>query len=55
VRARKSKQRFTFTTRYSLTPMTPADWEACEDLLAHMVARAIADEHPEWVGKHPDR
>jgi len=31
--------------------MTQAEWEASEDLLAEMVARAIAADDPEWFGE----
>jgi len=37
-----SKTKITFTKRISDTPMSSGDWEASEDLLARMVARAIA-------------
>jgi len=47
----KATSRFRFTVRFSATPMPQAEWEAAEDLLARLVARAIADEHPEWFGK----
>jgi len=50
--ARKSKNnRFTFTKTVSDTPMPPSDWEACEDLLAKLVARCIwAEQHLELFG-----
>jgi hypothetical protein len=42
---------FAVTIKHSPTPMTQAEWEASEDLLATMVARAIAADHPEWFGE----
>lgn len=49
---KKNTSRFSFTKTLSPTPMTIAEWEASEDLLARMVARAIAMElHPELFGK----
>jgi len=36
------KPRFNFTKSISPTPMTSAEWESCEDVLARMVARSIA-------------
>lgn len=42
-----AKSRITFTESTSTTPMTADEWEACEDMLARMIARAIAAEHPE--------
>mgnify|MGYP001153993790 CR=1 FL=1 len=48
---KKSKNsKFTITKRISPTPMTQAEWEASEELLAEMIARAIAADHPEWFG-----
>ena len=44
-------ERFTITKRISPTPMTQAEWEASEELLAEFIARTIAAEHPEWFGK----
>ncbi len=45
--------RFTITKSISPTPMTQAEWEASEELLARLVARAImADyrrQHEEMV------
>jgi hypothetical protein len=46
----KSKERFTITKRISPIPMTQAEWEACEELLAELIARAIVADHPEWFG-----
>ncbi len=37
--------RLTIHTCISPTPMTQSEWEACEDLLAEMVARAIWADH----------
>ena len=49
--AKKNTSRFTFTKTISETPMSQADWEASEDTLARMDARAIAREkYPEWFG-----
>jgi hypothetical protein len=45
------KNRFTFIRTISPIPMTHAEWEASEDLLAELVARAIAADHPEWFGE----
>jgi hypothetical protein len=39
--AKKRKSKFAITVKYFPTPMTRAEWEASEDLLARMVARAI--------------
>jgi len=36
------KPKFTFTKSLTTKPMSPAEWETCEDLLAKLVARAIA-------------
>ena len=44
-------ERFTFTNTISPTPMTKAEWEACEELLAEFIARTIAADHPEWFGE----
>jgi hypothetical protein len=54
MKAENQKAKFTVTKSLSDTPMTQAEWEACEDLLAKMVARAIAAEHPEWFGGDGD-
>jgi hypothetical protein len=43
--------RFTFTKSISPIPMTQAEWEASEELLAEFIARAYAAEHPELFGK----
>lgn len=52
MKTRKPKTRIKFTKQVSPTPMTQAEWESAEDLLARMVARAIAMEfHPELFGK----
>jgi hypothetical protein len=40
----RSKPEFKFIIRISETPMTQAEFEAAEDLLARMIARAIAAE-----------
>ena len=49
---KKSKNtKFTFTKTISPTPMTQAEWEACEELLAEFIARTIAADHPEWFGE----
>lgn len=48
--ARNGANRISFTTQIDSEPITIADWESAEDLLADMVARAIAAEHPEWFG-----
>ena len=47
----ESRSRFTITKRISPAPMTQVEWEACEELLAELVARAIAADHPEWFGE----
>ena len=47
----KANTKFTFTNTISPTPMTKAEWEVSEDLLAEMIARAIAAEYPEWFGE----
>jgi len=49
-----TKSRFTVTINYSPVPMTQAEWEASEDLLAKMVARAIAAEQG-WLKTNEDR
>lgn len=47
-----AKSRITFNKTISPTPMAQTEWEASEDLLARMVARAIAMElYPELFGK----
>ncbi len=48
---KKAKSRFKFTVKYSPIVMTQTEWQAAEDLLAVLVARAIAAEHPEWFGR----
>ncbi|MCX6645111.1 MAG: hypothetical protein NTY09_01945 [bacterium] len=48
---RQVKSKFTFTTSISETPMTKTEWEACEDLLAKLVAKAIATDLPEFIKK----
>ena len=47
---KRSKTGFTITTRISETPMTEAQWEAAEDLLAEMVAEMIFKEYRERFG-----
>jgi hypothetical protein len=45
---RTTKQRFTFKASIAPEPMPAAEWQAAERLLAKLVARAIARDHPEW-------
>jgi hypothetical protein len=47
---KNAKQKFTFTNTISPIPMTQAEWEASEELLAELIARAIVADHPEWFG-----
>jgi len=49
--ARKNTSRITLTESVCSTPMTQTEWEAAEDLLARMVARAIAADHPKSFGR----
>ena len=44
---RTSKRRFTFTARIAEAPMSAAEWQATERLLARLIARAYAHDHPE--------
>ncbi len=48
----RATSRFKVVVKFSPTPMTQAEWEASEDLLARMVARMIAADHPEWFGEN---
>ncbi len=51
------KGRFTFISEISSTPMTEAEYEHAESLLAKMIARAYAADHPELFQPQntPDR
>jgi hypothetical protein len=51
---KKAESRLRFRIKFSEKPVTHTDWEASERLLARLVARAIAAEHPEWFGKDTD-
>jgi hypothetical protein len=44
------RRRLTFKYRTSDTPMSSQDWEAAEELLAKLIARAYALDHPELFG-----
>ena len=46
--ARTTKQRFTFKASIAPEPMPTAEWRAAERLLARLIAKAIAHDHPEW-------
>ena len=35
----------------SPAPMTQAEWEAAEDLLAKMIAKGVLTDHPKGFGK----
>jgi len=41
------KRRFTVVTRIAAEPMPVEEWRAAESLLARLVARAYAADHPE--------
>jgi hypothetical protein len=45
------KQDIVFIKGISEDPMGQEEWDAAEDLLARLIARAIATEHPEWSGE----
>lgn len=42
-----------FLTVIAPESMSKAEWESAEDMLAELVARAIAAEHPEWFEVNP--
>ena len=45
-------KRFMVKTAISDQPMSTSDWHTSERLLAKMVARAFAHQHPELFGPH---
>ncbi len=53
--AGKGRQRFTIRKRASGEPMSAADWRTAERILAKLVARASAADHPELFGSHLKR
>ena len=54
MKRKKKKSKPTFTKSISDTPMTQEEWDACEDLLVEMVARAIFAEHQELKDKEKE-
>jgi len=48
-------KRFTVRTSISQEPMPVEDWHAAERVLAKLIARAYAADHPELFGPHLDR
>jgi hypothetical protein len=47
---KRSDSKITFVKQVSQTLMDQAQWEAVEDLLAKMIARAILRDHLEHCG-----
>ncbi len=45
--AEKRRRRFTVVTKIAAEPMPMEEWQAAESLLARLVARAYAADHPE--------
>ena len=43
----RKNTRFKFTRRFSDEPISKAEWENLEDLLARLIAQAYVDDHPE--------
>ncbi len=41
------QRQFTFKALIAVEPMPAAEWEAAERLLAKLIAKAIAHDHPE--------
>ncbi len=48
--AGKGKKRISVVRRIAPDPMPPEQWEAAERLMATLVARAFAADHPELFG-----
>lgn len=48
----RGKRRFTVRRTIAAERMPVEDWQMAERLLAKMVARAFAAEHPELFGAH---
>ena len=46
------RRRFTTRTQFSSTPMSSDDLHAVEHILAELVARAYAADHPELFRRH---
>ena len=49
--SKRSKAKFTIIRRISETPMSQAEWEACQALLAKLIAKAIMAEYKEQHGE----
>lgn len=47
VAAEKRRRRFPVVTKIAAEPMPMDEWQAAESLLARLVARAYAADHPE--------
>lgn len=47
---RDFRNRFTVATSISQTPMPEHEWRKSESILAKLIARAYATEHPELFG-----
>ena len=46
----RRKGRFTVIARIAAEPLPAAEWDAAERLLAELIARAYAADHPELFG-----
>ena len=49
--SKRSKTKFTITKQVSEEPMAEAQWEACQALLAKLIAKAIMAEYKEQHGE----
>lgn len=47
----KTRNRLSFNVRVSPEPMPAGDWQAAERILAALIARAYAFDHPELFGR----
>ena len=48
--SQRKRRQLTITCRIAAEPISPGEWEAAERLLAELIARAYAADHPELFG-----